>query len=465
MPSLLTVFLAGITACGNKTSQGPLLTGHVDVGDGIEISYAYILNNDALSMNRGKVEIDSLGNFAFDVELPDDFTSGEIELYVGDNVAGAYVERGKTSHVDIVCSPSAAPVLTFSGDNVDVNEFANVYTQAFDIMQYFSIDPAETKTNAEYRALLDTQYARVNEALSKISDDDTRKYFTHLSECKYDCAKARLIMDQAYSDQKKVTEYPEYMEILGRIDPNDEITGRSNLIYMWLSAQNPLENDWSNSDGAYQIQELVIIDSCITNPDNRRMAFNSVASQYFTYMKPSAESAGNFMTAFSERAKEYPELVAKYAKDADAIASLSAGKPVPVDPVLEAPDGSTVKLSKLYGKVLYIDVWATWCGPCCREIPYMEKLVERFKGNDKVSFVSISVDEDKEAWLNKINADKPEWPQYRLDSEASKEFMTGLGIKGIPRFIMIAPDGTFINPDAERPSDENIDTILNNAVK
>ncbi len=95
----------------------------------------------------------------------------------------------------------------------------------------------------------------------------------------------------------------------------------------------------------------------------------------------------------------------------------------------------------------------------------MEKLVERCKGNDKVSLVGISVDEDKEAWLNKINADKPEWPQYRLDSEASKEFMTGLGIKGIPRFIMIAPDGTFINPDAERPSDENIDTILNNAVK
>ena len=43
--------------------------------------------------------------------------------------------------------------------------------------------------------------------------------------------------------------------------------------------------------------------------------------------------------------------------------------------------------------------------------------------------------------------------------------MDGLGIKGIPRFMLIAPDGRFINPDAERPSAANIDEILNNAVK
>lgn len=60
--------------------------------------------------------------------------------------------------------------------------------------------------------------------------------------------------------------------------------------------------------------------------------------------------------------------------------------------VMTAPDGRVVRLSELFGKFLYIDVWATWCGPCCAEISHLEKLVERFAGNDKVRFVSISSD-------------------------------------------------------------------------
>lgn len=45
-----------------------------------------------------------------------------------------------------------------------------------------------------------------------------------------------------------------------------------------------------------------------------------------------------------------------------------------IDCQLEDINGKTIKLSDLYGKVLYLDIWATWCGPCCEEIPYMENL-------------------------------------------------------------------------------------------
>ncbi len=71
----------------------------------------------------------------------------------------------------------------------------------------------------------------------------------------------------------------------------------------------------------------------------------------------------------------------------------------------EAPDfaytdikGQTVALSSLKGKNVYIDVWATWCGPCKREIPHLEELQETYKGNDNIVFASVSIDENKEAW-------------------------------------------------------------------
>ncbi|MDE5916359.1 MAG: TlpA family protein disulfide reductase, partial [Duncaniella sp.] len=141
------------------------------------------------------------------------------------------------------------------------------------------------------------------------------------------------------------------------------------------------------------------------------------------------------------------------------------GDAVPTDPVLIAPDGSKCKLSELLGKtVVYIDIWATWCGPCCREIPHMDKLVERFKGNDAITFVSISRDDNRQAWLKKLERDNPAWPQYIFDKASGDEFMNAMSISGIPRFLLIGKDGKFIAIDAARPSNADIDTILNYAI-
>lgn len=84
----------------------------------------------------------------------------------------------------------------------------------------------------------------------------------------------------------------------------------------------------------------------------------------------------------------------------------------------------------------------------------MAQLVEKFKGNDKVMFVSISVDENVNAWKEMIAADKPAWPQYNINKDTAKQFMTDWGITGIPRFIMIDKNGNIFAADASRPSEE-----------
>lgn len=83
----------------------------------------------------------------------------------------------------------------------------------------------------------------------------------------------------------------------------------------------------------------------------------------------------------------------------------------------------------------------------------MEQLAERYKYNDKILFISISTDDNADAWRKKIANDKPFWPQYRIFGKSGNDFMSATNMTFIPRFMIILPDGKIFNLDAPRPSD------------
>lgn len=113
-------------------------------------------------------------------------------------------------------------------------------------------------------------------------------------------------------------------------------------------------------------------------------------------------------------------------------------------------DGKMVALEDLKGKYVYIDVWATWCGPCCAEIPHLKTLEQKFKGKN-ILFVSISVDSNKAAWMKKVKNDQLGGIQLHGGAEA--QIMKDYKIKGIPRFILLDREGKVIDNDMTRPSD------------
>ena len=108
-------------------------------------------------------------------------------------------------------------------------------------------------------------------------------------------------------------------------------------------------------------------------------------------------------------------------------------------------------------------MWATWCGPCVRETPHMAALVERMKSRDDIVFLSVSTDDTEEPWLEKLASDEPRWPQFHLDKEADESFSKALNISSIPRFIIVGKDGRIYDANAIRPSDPEIDSVLNAA--
>ena len=120
-------------------------------------------------------------------------------------------------------------------------------------------------------------------------------------------------------------------------------------------------------------------------------------------------------------------------------------------------DGKMVSLSDFHGKVVVVDVWATWCGPCRKEVPYLVKLEK--EGKDVV-FIGVSVDEkkDHQKWLDVL--DQEGLAGVQLFAGGWGQIVKDYKIKGIPRFMVFDQEGKVVTINAPRPSDLDLKKLL-----
>ena len=157
------------------------------------------------------------------------------------------------------------------------------------------------------------------------------------------------------------------------------------------------------------------------------------------------------------------EEIKKMAKEMyDISLKLVPGAVSPTFTDYENIKGGKTSLSDFKGKYVYIDVWATWCGPCRMEIPHLKKLEQKFHGKN-IEFVSISIDdlENAQKWRDFVKEDQLTGVQLMADNDWKSEFIKNYGIKSIPRFILIDKEGKIINYDAPRPSQPETEILLN----
>lgn len=146
--------------------------------------------------------------------------------------------------------------------------------------------------------------------------------------------------------------------------------------------------------------------------------------------------------------------------DQKIITKKMEGKPSPQFSY-ENHKGGKTSLADLKGKWVYVDVWATWCGPCRQEIPFLQKIEEEYK-KENIVFVSISIDkqEDHEKWDKMVTEKSLGGIQLMADNAWKSDFITVYSIKSIPRFILISPEGNVTKADAPRPSEPELKTLL-----
>lgn len=109
-------------------------------------------------------------------------------------------------------------------------------------------------------------------------------------------------------------------------------------------------------------------------------------------------------------------------------------------------------IEKYNGMVVYIDFWATWCGPCRQEIPHSKILSSHFAGQDVV-FLYLCCQSDKKNWENTIKSEQMTGDQYLLSSDEYNILSKTFNIHGVPTYVLIDRNGNIVEKNAPRPSD------------
>ncbi len=146
----------------------------------------------------------------------------------------------------------------------------------------------------------------------------------------------------------------------------------------------------------------------------------------------------------------------------NALASLGVGKPAPeVESLLL--DGKKVKLSDYKGKVVLLDIWATWCGPCKAMIPHERKLVESMKGKP-FELISVSVDNKKETLEKFLEGEKMPWTHWWQEGQ-DNPVMKKYRVRAFPTLYVIDHAGVIRHKWVGNPGNEKIDAAIEELVK
>ncbi|MDD2793745.1 MAG: TlpA disulfide reductase family protein [Sediminibacterium sp.] len=118
--------------------------------------------------------------------------------------------------------------------------------------------------------------------------------------------------------------------------------------------------------------------------------------------------------------------------------------------------GKKTALSSFKNKVIYLEFWATWCGPCLQEKPAMEELINTFKGNDSVVILSVSIDEDPIKWKNYLVKHSKNSHEYIVDRVMLKDY----NLIGVPRMVLIDKNFKIVLLNAPGPRSKQLKELL-----
>ena len=447
------------SVCSGGQPEQTVLKGHLSPYKG-EIVTLRSMEEYAL---YDTLAVDASGNFSY---VP---ANGALRIYaltVSNHQPyriPLYLGEGDQVSVHLELTSDTTVDVKFSGDRVA----ENTYMAAFDELENSRMGNApemQVLSFVDYKAKFDEKERELQDLLDRICDSEAKERFAreqHLWFQNRNVSYALLLFRRAR--EGKTVEDPDFTTFIKSLDLNNPEECDKYLIWQvidWYQSQDP-EYTWENRHVNY----MNWLDRLVSNPEMKNVFATDQMEGVISGTKGLPLDTvlacyNRICTNDSLRqvvAEQYQEYLRAYG-------NLMPGKVAPDFEMFDM-EGKTCRLSDLKGQYVFLDIWATWCHGCVMEIPYMEKLQEHFAGDKRIRLVSISWDYTREAWLDFLEKRPAAWPQYMVDRENMDVMMKEYRIMGIPRFMLLDPQGRIVSFDCARPSEPECVDLLEQVIK
>ena len=350
--SFLAILIMALMSCNNASKT--TVRVHLDKPQG-EIKPQLITKDSTYVM-----ALDSTNTALF--VMAENLKPGYATVVLGRMQVPVYVEPGKSFDVSVKFE-GRRMIPAFTGEGAKKNEYLNSPALRF--------SPDYKLEEAEFLASLDEQIKKLNENLDTLGFDPQ---FNQLE-------KKRL----AYMVYGPLPIYPLYHPYYAQapdFKPTDAFYNK--LVSAITEDEALIGMNWYQEALIGRVQAMAAKD--LEDRDNL-----TFTKKQLDYVEQNFKVAPVYSAKVTDPAKKakFDELCAKWAR-------IAVGQPSPSFKYLDI-NGKEVSLADLAGKYVYIDTWATWCGPCRGELPHLKTLEEKY-GKKNIYFVSISCDRDKAAW-------------------------------------------------------------------
>lgn len=448
----LLIAALAIVACKKEASDYTVLSGKVENAKGLK--EIRVMGSYDFSQ---VLEVNEDGTFA-DTLQP--IKTGFYNLQIGRASLPMYFEQGDNLKVAVDLSNREAPLSFSEGKMVGVNDY---------LAKKSSAAQKKIRELGGFQGLFGMEEKAFIETLDKIKKEDIEALEAMPNMPKEFVALQKKTID--YNYLQSISLYPEYHAYVAKKEGYEA----SEIITKPLAGLTYDKNDDYDQIGPYKqlvmshfmnkyYEEEADKDAIVN--ELKATGIEALPKDFARNLVQGLSLGEKNLQAETDRIKslttneEVIEKLNAFLKTAD---NLRQGKPSPSF-AYKNIKGKEVKLSDLKGKLVYIDVWATWCGPCKGEIPFLQKL-EKDYHRKAIHFVSMSVDDDKGAWEKMVKEKNLGGIQIHADDAWKSSFVQAYEIKGIPRFILLDKEGDIISADAPRPSTDKIRTMIEEWLK
>jgi thiol-disulfide isomerase/thioredoxin len=237
--------------------------------------------------------------------------------------------------------------------------------------------------------------------------------------------------DYFISDNYKVWYVSEYLDYLLKLDYDKNPALRENNFYNIEKINEVLRG---------KIREHILF--------NKLLGKIHYSSGNFQQLNENREKARPYVASFEN--EYYKQAVENAFNEKEQLLyNTQKGQPAPTF-TLKSDKEKEYSLSDFKGKVIYLDLWASWCAPCRAAIPALKKIHDTYKNDDRIEIIGIAVNDGKKEWLNAIKKDTPQWLQLYDETGAISRSYNAIAI---PKYVLIDKNGNIASFNAPFPSD------------